>query len=259
MKPDNVKEKKELIATALLAISVVPAVLIAFKVRGFFVTSARAENAVKQAIEQGKPDDKNVTAQLDGVKKVADALKKENLFSPPPPRQNPVTAVLGIFGDEALINGNWYKAGAKVADAEIVAVEPTSVTVKWDGQTKVFNPIDGGSSSGPGGPSRPGRPTSSSSGGGRPGMVVTQGPGGGGMPGLPPGMTRERMMNMSEAERDRFRDQMRSRFENMSEAERDKFRAEMRQRMGGDRGGGGPGGDRGGRGGGPGGGRGERR
>ena len=252
MKLDHLKEKKELAATAMLVVAVLSAVLITVRVRGFFVASANAQNAVEQTIDQNKPDAKNLTAQMGKFKKVADALKKQNLFSPPPPRQNPVKAVMGIFGDEALINGKWYEVGDKVADAKILAVAPTAVTVEWDGKKKVFNPIDGGSS-GPGGSSRPGRPTSSSSGGGRPGMVVTQGPrpGGGGMPGMG-GMTRERMMNMSEAERDKFRNQMRERFENMSEGERDKFRQEMRERMGGGRGG--PGGDRGGRGG-PGGGR----
>ena len=66
-------------------------------------------------------------------------------------------------------------------------------------------------------------------------MVVTQGPrpmpGGGGPGGG--GMTRERMMNMSEADRNRMRD----RFQNMSEAERDRFTQQMRERMGGSRGG----------------------
>lgn len=257
MKLDHLKEKKELVATAMLVVAVVSAVLITVRVRGFFVTSANAQSAVEQTIDQNKPDPKNVTAQSGKFKKVADALKKQNLFSPPPPRQNPVNAVMGIFGDEALINGKWYKVGDKVADAKIVAVAPTAVTVEWDGKKKVFNPIDGGSSSGPGGSSRPGRPTPSSSGGGSPGMVVTQRPQGRGMPGME-GMTRERMENMSEAERNKFRDQMRQRFEHMSEGERDRFRQEMRERMGGGRGGG-PGGDRGGRGGGPGGGRVERR
>ena len=256
MKLDNLKEKKELVATAMLVIAVASAFLIAVRVRGFFVTSANAQSAVEQTIDQNKPDPNNLKAQLGKFEKVAADLKKQNLFSPPPPRQNPVKAVAGIMGDEALINGKLYKVGAKVGDAEIVAINPTSVTVEWDGKKKTFNPIDGGSS-GSGG-SRPGRSTassrgSSSSGTGRPGMVVTQGPrpGGGGMPGMG-GMTRERMMNMSEAERDKFRNQMRERFENMSEGERDKFRQQMRERMGGGRGG--PGGDRGGRGGGPGGG-----
>ncbi|MHC4432100.1 MAG: hypothetical protein ACYTBS_09695 [Planctomycetota bacterium] len=250
MKLDNLKDKKELIAIALFAISAISVILIIVKVTDFFGTSARAEEAVRQAIDHSEPDAKNLTAQLDKFKEDADALKKENLFSPPQPKQHPIKVVMGIFGDEALINGKWYKAGDKVADARILAVNPTSVETEWDGKKKTFNPIDGGAS-GPSGPSRSGRPTSSSSGGGRPGMVVTEGPrpGGGPGPGGPMGgMTRERIMNMSEAERDRFRSQMRERFENMSEAERDRFRQEMRERMGGGRGGrGGPGGGRGGR------------
>ncbi len=52
------------------------------------------------------------------------------------------------------------------------------------------------------------------------------------------GMTREKMMSMSEAERDKFRGKMRDRLENMSDAERDKFRAQMRERFGGRPGGG---------------------
>ena len=259
MKLDYLKQNKEIVSTALLVVSVVSAVLILVKVTSFFVISAKAATAVTDAIKHSEPDPKNVTAQVDKSRKVADALKKSNLFSPPPPKQHPIKMVMGIFGDEALINGKWYKAGDKVADAKILAVNPTSVETEWDGKKKTFNPIDGGASSGPDGPSRPGRSTASSSRpGGRPEMVVTQGgrPGGGAMPGMG-GMTRERMMNMSEAERDRFRAEMRARFENMSEAERDRFRAEMRERMGGGRGGR-PGGDRGGRGG-PGGGRGERR
>ncbi len=245
---DYLKEKKELVSTALLVVSVLSAVLILVKVTGFFAASAKAESAVKNAIAHSEPDPKNVTAQLAKFKKVADALKKSNLFSPPAPKQNPIKMVMGIFGDEALINGKWYKAGAKVGDAKILAVNPTSVETEWDGKKKTFHPIDGGAS-GSSGSSRSGRPTASSRGskssGGSPKMVITQGPrpGGGGRPGMG-GMTPERMRNMSEAERDKFRNQMRERFENMSEGERDKFRQQMRERMGGSRGG-----DRGGRGG----------
>ncbi len=259
---DYLKEKKEFVSTALLVVSVLSAVLILFKVTGFFTAPAKAASAVKHAFEQSEPNSTNVTDQLAKFKKVADALKKSNLFSPPPPKQNPIKAVMGIFGDEALINGKWYKAGAKVGDAKILAVNPTSVETEWNGKKKTFSPIDGAGGSSPSGPSRPGRSTassrrSSSSSGGRAGMVVTEGPrpgpGGGGMPGMG-GVTRERMMNMNDTERDRFRNQMRERFENMSEGDRDSFRQQMRERMGGSRGG-----DRGGRGGGPGGGRSSRR
>lgn len=252
MNLDTLKEKKELASTVFVLVSVLAIVLILVKVTGFFVTSAKAGNAVKDAIKHSEPDSKNVAAQLEKAKKLADALKKDNLFSPAPPKQNPIKAVAGIFGDEALINGKWYKAGAKVGDAKILAVNATSVETEWDGKKTIFSPIDGGASSGSGGPSRGGRPSprrgSSSSRPSRPGMVVTQGarPGGRGGPGGGPpgmeGMTRERMMSMSEEERTKFREQMRSRYESMSESERDAFRARMRERFGGRPGGpGGPG------------------
>ena len=246
---DYLREKKELVSIALLVVSAIAAFVIVIKATDFFTAPAKAAEAVKDAIDQSKPDSKNLAAQLDKSKKLADGLKTTNLFSPPAPRKNPVTAVAGIMGDEALINGKLYKVGAKVGDAKIVAINPTSVTVEWDGKKKTFNPIDGTAGSGPSGPPRPGRPTassrSSSSSGGRPGMVsVTQDPrrpGGGGPGGPSPmmGGMRGRMMNMSEADRNR----MRERFENMSEAERDRFRQQMRERVGG------RGGDRGGRGG----------
>lgn len=253
MKLGYLKEKKELVATVMLAIAALSAVLIVVKVTGFFMTTANARSAVEEAINHSKPDDKNVAAQLDIFRKKADTLKKKNLFSPPPPRQNPVKMVMGIIGDEALINGKLYKAGDKVGDAKILSIEPTAVTVEWDGKKTVFNPIDGGAPSSPSGPSRPGRPPSSSSREGRPGMVVTQGPrpgSGGPRPGdgpRGPGGFMERMRNMSEADRDRFRREMmerRERYMNASEAERERMRAEFRERFGGGRSRGGRGGRR---------------
>jgi hypothetical protein len=161
MKRDYLKEKKEWVATVLVVVSVISAVLIGIKVTDFFVTSAKAEGAVKQAIEQGKPDAENVAAQLGRCKQVADALKKSNLFAPPPPKENPVKVVMGIFGDEALINGKWYREGAKVGDAKIVSIGPVSVITEWDGKQKTFTPIDN-ASAGPSTPSRPAKKTSSS-------------------------------------------------------------------------------------------------
>ena len=178
MKLNDLKEKKEFVSTALLAVSVLAAVLILVKVTGFFAASARAESAVENAIRLSEPDSKNVAAQLDKSRKVADALKKSNLFAPPTAKQNPIKAVAGIFGSEALINGKWYKAGDMVADAKILAVNPTSVETEWDGKKKTFSPIDSGDS-GPGGSSRSSRSmvstrSSSSSSSGHPQMVVTK-------------------------------------------------------------------------------------
>ena len=242
MKLDYLNEKKELVSTALLVISVLSAILILVKVTGFFVASANAETAVNDAIRHSKPDAKNVTAQLDNSKKVADALKKSNLFSPPPPKQNPIKMVMGIFGDEALINGKWYKAGDKVADARILAVNPTSVETEWNGKKKTFSPIDSSSASGPSGSSRPGRSTvsvrsSSSSGGGRPQMVVTKSDAGIKSPKANnPEATKikKKYEGMSEAHKDTFKRVMKDRaeqYKQMSDSERKNFKAHIIERI----------------------------
>ncbi len=143
MKIDYLREKKELVLVALLGVSVFLAVLILVKIKGFFAASARAENLVKRAVEQNSTNTNDTDKYLAQFKGLADALKKNNLFAPPPPKQHPVKEVLGIFGNEVLINDNWYKVGDTVGDAKITAIGPTNVKIDWEGSEKVFAPIRG--------------------------------------------------------------------------------------------------------------------
>ena len=239
MKLDYLKEKKELVSVVLLGVSAVLAVLILVKVRGFFTAPARAESLIKTAIEQNNTVPNDMDKYFAKYKALANELKKNNLFAPPPPKQHPVKEVWGIFGNEVLIKDKWYKIGATVGEAKIVAIGPTKVTIEWDGKEKTFAPIDAGGSSQPGGP-RGSRATAGSGGpGGGSAQMVTirseggpmvrpeggRGPDRGGMGGFMGGMGGMR--------------EMRERFQNMSEAERERFRAEMRERFGGGRPGGG--------------------
>jgi hypothetical protein len=141
---------------------------------------------------------------------VAEALKKKNLFVPPPPEQNPVREVLGILGDEALINDKWYKAGDSVGDAKILAIEPTKVRVSWKGQEKEFSPLgsEGGGPGGGGPPSRRGGPPQNAR--GARARVRSQGP-----PDMSPeeqAALRERFRNASPEERAKLQEEMRERF-----------------------------------------------
>jgi hypothetical protein len=194
-------------------------------VTSFFVSSARAESIVKGAIEQNGTAQKNVEKYLADASSMTDELKKNNLFAPPAPKQHPVKEVTGIFGDQVYINDKWYNVGDTIADAKIVAIGPTSVTIEWDGKEKTFLPIQANVGEEQGGP-RGGAPVASSgkegdnknaneSGPtqvtvqvqGPPGFGDRGGPGGGGFMAM-----RQRFQNMSESERQAFRDQMRQRF-----------------------------------------------
>ena len=269
MKLDYLKEKKEWVSVVLLGFSALMAVLVLMKVVGFFVVSARAGNLVEKAIAQSQTDPNDLEKYFAASRALADGLKKDNLWVPPPPRQHPVKEVPAIFGDEVLINDKWYKVGDTVGDAKILAIEATEVRIEWDGSVKAFLPINATIPEPPKGSraSKPGEAETVVAGGGR-GPTGDRddrrGPGGafGGRPGMPGFGARPGMPGFgSRPGTGGFsgdRDAIRERFANMSEAERDRFRAEMRERMARFGGGGTPGGgfrgDSGGRSRGPGGG-----
>lgn len=227
---EYVKENERLALRLLLGAAGVLAILTIAKLWDYRSSTANAQNIVSKSVDQDKNDLNLLKENLAGAKKIADAIKKENLFVPIPPKHNPVSEVIGIMGLEALINGKWCKAGDKIGDATVVAVEPTQVKIEWDGKENYFAPIaSGAGASAP--PERGGRGRGGESRGPRPersgtsDAVPERGPGPGG--------------DMSQEQRARM-EAMRGRFESMSPEEREAFRNEMRSRFGG-RGPGGPG------------------
>jgi hypothetical protein len=157
MKLDHLVLKKEFILLVLLGTSAVCAVFILTKIKSFFATSAKAEALVRKATALNGSNEEQIEQAVAKSCAVADDLKKANLFSPPAPKRHPVTSVSGILGDEALIGGKWYKAGDRVQDARIVAVEATQVRVEWQGREKIFTPLQATDQPDPGGSRRTSR------------------------------------------------------------------------------------------------------
>ncbi len=146
MNLDYLKDKKELISVLLLCVSAVMVVLIFIKTTSFFGVSAKAEELVNRATAKNNTNPEDIERYLAGSRALADELKKNNLFAPPPPKHHPVKEVRGIFGEEVLIEDKWYKVGDRVADAKILAIGPTEVKIEWDGREQVFSPISSSNS-----------------------------------------------------------------------------------------------------------------
>ncbi len=231
MKLDFIKEKRELVSTVLLGISAFLAVLVLIKLNSFFVTPAKAKSVVEDAVLQSKLEATDLDKYLADSKVIADELKKKNLFVPPPPKKHPVEEVWGILSNEVLIKGKWYKVGDMVGDAKIIAIEATQVRIEWDGREKVFAPIQASGPPDSGGkrPEVTDRETKPEGGA----EVVVAGPERGPMPALGP-MPDQSEMRMGFGSPE-GRARMRERFENMSEEERQEFRERMRDRPGGRR------------------------
>ena len=133
---------KHSLSVALLGTAVVAFVLMLFKITSYLEASARAENLLRKAMTPDEPAHKDAGEADKASWAVAEQLKKNNLFSPPAPVRNPITSVLGILGSEALIGDKWYRAGDTIADARIVAVEPTHIRVQWQGRETILAPIE---------------------------------------------------------------------------------------------------------------------
>ena len=215
---DRHHDRTESYARGLLAVAVLLGALILLRIAGFVTASAQARAMAVRADPDGR-DVTDVGKLLAGVQACAEELKKKNLFIVVPPRQHPVGEVRGILGEEALINGQWHKAGDSVEDAKIVAIEPTKVRIAWNGQETEFSPI--ASAGGEGGSERSGPPSRGERPGpGRGPAPVATGSRSGPSPPTPSGPSaeeinkmRERMQNMSPEERRRARQEMRQRFE----------------------------------------------
>jgi hypothetical protein len=113
LKNNHSKNNKDIVSVGLLGVSAFMGILILIKVTAFFAAPARAEDSVKRAVAQSKPDPNDMEKYFAKSKAIANELKKNNLFAPPIPKQHPVSNVFGILGDEVLINNKWYKAGGQ--------------------------------------------------------------------------------------------------------------------------------------------------
>jgi len=143
MKLDELRKKQGLISVSLVGVSALLGVLILIKVGGFFAASASAERLVSYAVGQSKSDPNDTKRYLAKLKEVADELKKNNMFAPPPPKPGmPVRQVTGILGKMALINGKWCKVGDKIGDAKVLEITPTYVKVEWKGKEKIYSPFN---------------------------------------------------------------------------------------------------------------------
>ena len=223
MKLSYLKDQKEFTTVLLLGAAAVLAVAILINITSFFVSSARAGNLVKKAVGQTAPDKDEMDKYFAESRELANKLKKNNLFAPPPPKQQPIKQVFGILGNEVLIEGKWYKLGDMVKDAKIVAIEPAQIKIEWDGKQITLEPISAASSSPPGAPTAPRVDT---------GPVESQG-----VPVPPEPMQRRRgggrgrgmrgFGNFSPEERAA----MMERFRNASDEEREQMRNERRRRF----------------------------
>lgn len=219
MRPELHRDRIEPLARILLAVAVLLTALTFVKGAGFLVSSSTAKVLARRTDPNGA-EAVDLAGLLAQARSSAEELKKKNLFVLSPPKKHPVEQVLGILGDEVLINDKWYKAGDSVGEAKVVAIEPTRVRIAWDGQETTFSPIGSGGSGAE--PSRRSAPSGRPAPRDRAQMAVTG-----------------QRDGRDSADRDgpflspEERKQLKDRWTTMSPEERQRTRDELRERLGG--------------------------
>jgi hypothetical protein len=140
-----------------LAAAAILAALVVVELLGGLAKASETRQGLAGAFHQNAKDPNGTKGAVDAAKKVADALKKKNLFTKEPPKEHPIKQVDGILGSEALIQNKWYKAGEKVGDAKILSISATGIQVEWNGKKTTISPIASAPPQ-PSGPSRPAEP-----------------------------------------------------------------------------------------------------
>jgi hypothetical protein len=143
---EHLKEKKELVSVILLGGSALLVVLMLVNITRYFLLSTRTENIILNAVRQSEKPKEEVNKILASTQQLADTLKENNSFAPPPSQQteaptNPVTEVRAILGKSAWINDRWYGVGDMVGGARIAAIEPIYVAIEFNGQTTNYYPL----------------------------------------------------------------------------------------------------------------------
>jgi len=90
----------------------------------------------QRALAQHKSSSKDQTSEQPPQQ----ASVPKNPFSPPP--QFVSVQCTAILGQEALIEGRWYKIGDTVKGLKIVEIQPASVKIAWQDQEHILIPFN---------------------------------------------------------------------------------------------------------------------
>jgi hypothetical protein len=127
----------------LIVCSVLLAGLLCAKLVGFLAASTTAGGLFGRTALQEKMGTENTI--VDDSQRMADDLKKNNLFMSAVQSDCPIKEVSGIMGSEVLIKRQWYKVGDRIDGAIILAVEPSYIRIKWEGGEKILAPAEAAS------------------------------------------------------------------------------------------------------------------
>ena len=137
----NEKDRKTLYSLGFLALAVLLTGFTAAEVISIARGTGSAPLLTKDTLEQISPDREKIQQYFDDYKTAARQLTRNNMFVPPPDTSEEPGDCTAIFGNEARIGNRWVKTGDRIGAAEVVAVEPTRITLLFEDRRITRSPV----------------------------------------------------------------------------------------------------------------------
>jgi hypothetical protein len=136
------KNKSEVMSLVLLLAGFLLLGLTSAKLVGYVLHPGSTDYVSAENSAADVSSRENLKKYQEESKKVTSALKKKNLFYELPKKPEPPSSCQAIFGDEAYIDGKWFKVGATLrAGAKLKTIEATYIIIEHEGKEKKLAPI----------------------------------------------------------------------------------------------------------------------
>jgi len=110
------------------------------KIVGGLLQKHSIAGTVHESMEFLETQNSKAKEYMETYAKKVETLKQKGAFCPenkePPPPQ-----VAGILGDSVLMGGKWCKVDEEHAGAKVLKIEPTQVTILWQGKEMKLAPL----------------------------------------------------------------------------------------------------------------------
>ena len=100
----------------------------------------RIVKATAESMEFLKDQDEKKKEYLEAYAKKTEGLKEKGMFVSEKPKPSP-PQVAAILGHSVLMNNKWCDVGDEHAGAKVIKIEPTQVTLLWEGKEMTLSPL----------------------------------------------------------------------------------------------------------------------
>ena len=136
----RIRLNRQTIKKGLICLLILLCLGVAIKIVGGFFQKHSIAGTIRESMKFLETQNSKAKEYLETYAKKVETLKEKGAFCPekkePPPPQ-----ITGILGDSVLMANKWCKVDEEHAGAKVLKIEPTEVTILWQGKEMKLAPL----------------------------------------------------------------------------------------------------------------------